>query len=238
MRRTTITAHVACVGLLATTACGHDAPPPKPAPPAPEATGQPPGTPVASRDEPVAVARHHSAGQHYRIHLERTTASIGTPTVIEAEATVAQASEADARFRLAVGSITSSGKQVAANAKFVASARFGQGSPTIDVQQVSGPDAEMYLTTLEHALGDICDAPRAAHRAGDTWSERSSQWKLTAIEREGDRAFAKLEGTSSDGWTYALRLATDDGYSGTCEVVTKVAGDSQTWKLAVERLGS
>ena len=196
--------------------------------PAGSASITPPDQDHATIRTPFAIKRSHKAGQRYKLHMERVSTDFGT-TTFDATATVKSAAGSKATFDLVIEQIVSP-EQTTKKAVLTVSGDFGE-HPHADAEQTGGPSVELYLTPIEHMMGDICSPPTTAHLVGDTWTENVTTWKFVAYSSVRDELRGTFEATTKDNWRTSLSLATDDGFTGTCTVVEPTT----TWKLVVAK---
>jgi hypothetical protein len=201
---------------------------------------------------PVLITRKHEAGQRYSAHLERE--ATGGKLVIDGLATVTLAGPKSAEFALLVDNLTENGKlAVSGPVVFEVKASFDESPFSVDAEERGSRSASLYLTPIEHMIGTLCEPPREAHLPGDAWKAKDgnkTEWKLTGYDKQGSREYASFESVSKftsgagGSWSTKMRVATDDGYTGTCtaDVILKfgkgLPDDKQSWLLRVKSLKS
>jgi hypothetical protein len=229
---------------------GRSAQPPSAAPAALAATSaaaiaSAPAVPVKV-STPIAVTRKHEVGQRYAVEMTHTGTLTNRYT---ATLTVTDAAPTKVQLALLVKSLTSNDKERLSNAAFEVTLvpPIATDTDRVDAKQLAGPDGQLYLTSLESMVGDVCWAPKQAHKPGDKWKEKEgsgeTSWELVSVESEGGLTYVQFKGdwaTKGSTRHYELRLATSDGYTGTCRVDTTLdlggSADKQRYDIRVRPL--
>jgi hypothetical protein len=184
------------------------------------------------------------------VHLERD--ADGRKLIIDGMAAVTLAPPKGAEFSLLVDHLSENGKPaVSLPVIFEVKASFADTSFSVDAEERGTRVAMLYLTPIEHMIGTLCEPPREAHMPGDSWKAKTgnkTEWKFTSYEKQGGREYASFESVSKfasgpgGSWSTKMRIATDDGYTGTCtaDVVLKLGNglpeSKQSWLLRVKPL--
>jgi hypothetical protein len=159
---------------------------------------------------------------------------------------VVEAERGHAVFALGLEPIREGGRTVVPATPFEITADFSAHPWTFDAKELGSRRAALYLTPVEAMFGGTCEPPVEAHVPGDRWTSRTdgTDWKMTGYDTQGGRAYASFEGEWSDpqtSWKYVMRLAVDDGFTGSCKStnrtsISKRSSVTQVWTLAVKRL--
>ena len=207
-------------------------------------------TPGEAKDPegPVRVERVHRVGQRYAIRLEH-----GRPAVedtLDATASVIETNGSWATLSMSVERIKSADTIVLANARFNGRVDFASDPFRLEVESWGDAGTDSHRVMVEQALGGLCQPPREKHALGETWKApdaAASEWKLSAVETIRGETFVTFisKHIVKDGeWSSRLRVATSDGFTGSCSVHERRAfhgarpDRDEKWFLRVTRFAA